>query len=41
MENLEGPGHAGHESEELPAILVPFDGVERGVSQAVLTAQES
>ena len=41
MENLKGPGQAGHESEELLAVLVPFDGVERGVAQVVITAEVS
>ena len=39
VENFKAPQHAGHEPEELLAIFVPFDGVERGVSQAIVTVQ--
>ena len=31
--------HAGHEPEELLAVLVPLDGVEPGSLQVVVTAQ--
>ena len=31
--------HAGHEPEELLAVLVPLDGVELGALQVVVTAQ--
>ena len=41
VENLKGPRHAGHESEELLSVLVPFDGVERGVAQVVMTPEMS
>ena len=31
--------HAGHEPEELLAVFVPFDGVQPGLLQIIMTSQ--